>query len=356
MKILIDICHPAHVHFFKNPIQMLQKQGVDVVVTSRDKECAIDLLKKYKIPTITLPVKRGKGAFGLMQELVLRNKALYEEVQLQKPDLLAGIGGIFIAQVGAVSKIPSMVFYDGDNAKLQNLLTYPFAGCVVVPRCYQSWVPRNRNVRYNGYHELAYLHPEHFKPNAKIAFQNGIKKNVKNFFIRLVAWEANHDKGHSGLNFNHLHALTYYLKEHGNIIISSEATLPEQFKEYQYKGRVDAIHHVMAHCALYVGESPTMASEAAILGVPSIFTSSIICGNMIEQEKRYGLVKNLNHFEWPDLKRELDRTLDIPEQTWKEKRDNLLNECVDVSRFVTKCLLNVRPGVGGSSTQIDKCG
>jgi hypothetical protein len=40
MKILIDIGHPAHVHFFKNAIRELEGRGHEVKVTARDKEVA----------------------------------------------------------------------------------------------------------------------------------------------------------------------------------------------------------------------------------------------------------------------------------------------------------------------------
>lgn len=52
MKILIDINHPAHVHFFKNPIEILKKEGHEVVVTSRNKEFALQLLDDLKIPQL----------------------------------------------------------------------------------------------------------------------------------------------------------------------------------------------------------------------------------------------------------------------------------------------------------------
>jgi hypothetical protein len=40
MKVLIDIGHPAHVHFFRNAIRELESKGHAVKVTARDKEVA----------------------------------------------------------------------------------------------------------------------------------------------------------------------------------------------------------------------------------------------------------------------------------------------------------------------------
>ena len=47
MRILIDIGHPAHVHYFKNFIWQMQKKGHEFMITARDKEVALNLLDKY---------------------------------------------------------------------------------------------------------------------------------------------------------------------------------------------------------------------------------------------------------------------------------------------------------------------
>ncbi|MBT4513007.1 MAG: DUF354 domain-containing protein [Chloroflexi bacterium] len=47
MRLLVDIGHPAHVHFFKNAIWALQSRGHNVLITARKKEIALDLLDAY---------------------------------------------------------------------------------------------------------------------------------------------------------------------------------------------------------------------------------------------------------------------------------------------------------------------
>jgi predicted glycosyltransferase len=41
LRVLIDIGHPAHVHFFKNTIWNLEKKGHKVMVVSRDKDVVV---------------------------------------------------------------------------------------------------------------------------------------------------------------------------------------------------------------------------------------------------------------------------------------------------------------------------
>lgn len=49
MRLLIDIGHPAHVHFFRNTIKNLMTDGHEVRITARNKEVALELLNLYRL-------------------------------------------------------------------------------------------------------------------------------------------------------------------------------------------------------------------------------------------------------------------------------------------------------------------
>jgi len=57
VKILIDIGHPAHIHYSKNAIAEWKRNGHKVIITARDKAVIKDLLNFLKLPLIN----RGKG-------------------------------------------------------------------------------------------------------------------------------------------------------------------------------------------------------------------------------------------------------------------------------------------------------
>ena len=84
-KILIDIVHPAHVHFFKEFIRIIDKMGGEVLVTSREKDIAIELLDRLNIPHIPIST-RGKGNLELMKELVVRNFGLFPDFLKDKQE------------------------------------------------------------------------------------------------------------------------------------------------------------------------------------------------------------------------------------------------------------------------------
>ena len=66
MKILFDLGHPAHVHYFKNLIKLLEQNGNQVLIIARQKDVTHNLLKHYNIPFIS----RGKGAKSLSGKLL----------------------------------------------------------------------------------------------------------------------------------------------------------------------------------------------------------------------------------------------------------------------------------------------
>ena len=297
----------------------------------------MELLDELGIANEMLSVPPS-GPARLLRELIARDTALARVVRRFRPAIMTAIGGTFIAHVGTLLRVPSVVFYDTENATLQNALTYPVASCVVVPSCYQGWVPRKRHIRYRGYHELAYLHPHYFSPNRAIAIDNGLAPAGDTFLIRVVSWQASHDVGETGWSRTLLRDLVRNLSRRGKVIISSESRLEHEFARWRYRGRRSEIHHVMAFCRAYIGESATMASECAVLGVPAILAASTGRGYTDEQEVRFTMVRNEKTPTRERIECAIDDVLEVSRQTYRERREHLLSACIDVSQFVERCV------------------
>lgn len=353
MKILVDIGHPAHVHFYLRSIRSWLKSGHRVIVTSRKKEIATDLLDAIQVHHLVLSTMNDGTPFGMLKELVSRDYKLLKVVLKEKPDILTGIGGIYVAHTGFVTRTPSITFYDTENAKLSNLITYPFNSLVAVPDCYKAWLPP-WNIRYPGYHELSYLHPENFRPDIEIARRCGLAADRPTFLLRVVSWQASHDLSEKGWNIALLERLTAYLQERGKVIISSETQLPPHLLKYGYQGPPELIHHLMAHLKLFIGESATMASECAVLGVPAVYAAETGRGYTDEQEERYGLVFNIRMLDWKVLKDCIDKVLKAPAENWQTKREKLLSDKIDVSKFVTQLILGYPSSMQEFKQQFNK--
>jgi len=331
--VLVDVCHPAHAHFFRHPIALWREAGCEVHVAARDKDVALPLLREFDLDCTVLGGPR-KGIVGLLVELAQRDVALCALARRTRADVITAIGGTFAAHAAFGARVPSVVFYDTEMATLQNRMTYPLASVVAVPRCYVGWTPARRTVRYAGYHELSYLQPQRFRPERERALAAGLDPGRPTYLLRLVAWTANHDIGDSGLSPAAVAALVARLSAAGRVVISSETPLPPDLDALRFRGRVSDMHHLMAFCAGYFGESATMASECAVLGVPAVYAANSPRGYTDEQESRYGLVRNVRSLDPTKLDAACDWLLAQSPAAMQERRARLLAESVDVAGFV----------------------
>ena len=334
MRILFDITHPAHVHFFRNPIRMLTEAGHVVKVTSRSKDCTLDLLDRFGIEHECISEQNSGGLSGMVGELISRDFRLFRTARPFRPDVLAAIGGTWAAQVGWLLRIPSVVFYDTETARLQNAITYPFATRIVVPRCYHGKLPERKTVRYAGYHELSYLHPNYFTANREIARANGLALDSDTFLIRLVSWKASHDIGLKGWSGELLDAVVNHLQEHGKIIISAEGALPEHLEPLRYSGDPHHIHHLIAHCRACIGESATMASEAVVLGVPAVYVATESRGYVDEQAERFRMAMITPIENKGNVLAAIDYLMSVTPKNFRRRHQELLEQSVDVAKEV----------------------
>lgn len=272
MKILFDIVHPADVLFFYHPMRQLLARGDEIVVVSRVKDVTCELLDELGVEH-RVASRAGSGVVGLGLELLGRDLALFKIVREVKPDIMIGFGGVSISHVGKLLGVPAISFYDTEVASLQTRITWPFITQLYVPNCYTGSVPKGRTRYFAGYKELSYLHPKHFKVDEDRAIAAGYDATRPNYFLRFVSWGANHDIGKTGWTADMVKGVVSELSKKGKVHISSEKALPPELEPYLYKGRFSDVHHLMALSAAYLGESATMAAEAAVLGVPAVFAA-----------------------------------------------------------------------------------
>ncbi len=336
MKILINIGHPAHVHFFKYFIRQLEKDGHQVIVVAWYIGIVQMLLNAYNI-RYRIVGKRYHGLTGIGYSQIKYEYDLYKLIKKTKPDILLGIGGTAIAHVGKLLRKPSVVFTDSESAKFANCITFPFTTVVLTPACYKIDLGK-KHVRFNGYKELAYLHPNHFKPDAFVMEELGLKKHEKFVIIRFIAWQASHDIGQYGFTLAIKRKLVNELSKHARVLITSEHPLPDEFEEYRITTSPEKIHDLIYYATLLLGDSQTMTTEAGILGTPAIRCNSFVgpddMSNFIELEQKYGLIYC---YREPDkaIQRALEllHQPDLKEQ-WAKKRQKLLADKIDVTSFM----------------------
>jgi hypothetical protein len=335
MRILVDLTHPGDVHFFRHAIEMWRQRDHTLLITARRKDLTVDLLQRLAIEHEDLGAA-SNGLVGLGVELFARTYRLCRRVREFRPDVMTTTAGTFIAQAGWLCRVPSVVFYDTENATLSNLITYPVCTVVVTPQCYFGRVPAARHRTYAGYQELAYTHPRRFTPDPERLADFGLVRDEPFIFMRLVSWGAAHDTLDHG--FTHVEDAIRELERFGRVVISSEAPLPPALASYRLTGPLEQVFHVLAFARLYIGESATMASESATLGTPAILVSTTGRGYTDDQERRYGLTYTFRDRRTAQ-RDALARAVDIlsdPESKarWAERRERMLAETIDLTEYV----------------------
>lgn len=336
MKILIDINHPAHVHYFRNFYKIMLEKGHELLFVARNKEIEHRLLESYGIPF----VNRGKGKDGKLGKfvyLIYADYVLWKLSKKFKPDVFLNFLHPYPSQVAKLMGKPSLVFSDTEHAALHHKLTVPFASKIFTPSCYRSDLGP-KQVRFEGYMELSYLHPNYFTPNPEILSYLGVAENEKFVVVRFVSWEAAHDFGHAGMSLDNKRKAIAEMSQHAKVFISAERGLPDDLEKYRIKIPFDKIHDALYYSTLLFGESATMASEAAVLGTAAIFMDNDGRGYTDEEESRYGMVFNFTESE-EDQQKAISKAVEILKMEngkdhFRERREKLLSEKIDTTAFM----------------------
>lgn len=336
MRILVDISHPAHAHFFHHAIRLWGEQGHAVQIVSRDKDITFDLLNEFGLAHTRIGRAR-KGILGLGIELVERAWGIQQVVRRFRPDVATAIAGTFLVYGCLPGRVPVVVWYDTEHATLSNRITYPLARAVITPRAYQRPAGRH-HVRYNGYQELAYTHPDYFTPDPAALEPEGLQPGEPFTIVRLVNWGASHDVGDSGVQ--NLRDVIDALSAYGRVVLSSEIALPPDLEDLKLRGPRQNMLHLQAFAQLFFGESATMASECAMLGTPAIFLSTSRRGYIDEQQSRYEMVYSFNN-PATGQQAALDKAAELltdpttPER-WQAKRQRMLADLIDVTGYIVE--------------------
>ena len=330
MKVLFDIGHPAHVHYFKNLIKLLKQNGDRVLVIARKKDVTHILLSNYKIPYIS----RGSGSKTLGGKLLYLFKAnliLFRYSKLFKPDIYVSFASPYAAQIAYYFNKPHISFTDTEHAKLGIASFLPFTDTIITPLSFKSYLGI-KHIKFDGYMENTYLHPDHFKPNINVLKKLNLNKREKYVVLRLVSWDASHDVGQKGFSIKNLIKLVNEIKNHARVFISAENRIPNVLRKYKLNINPTEIHDVLSFAELFIGEGATMASESAIMGTPSIYVNSLTAGTLENQQKR-GLLHIFNSSEGLIEKSiEILKNPKIKNET-KQKSLSLFENKIDVNDF-----------------------
>lgn len=328
MRILIDIGHPGHVHLFKHLAHLIEKDGGEVLFTVRDKECELELLEAEHFPYKNFG-KHYKSLFGKIWGLLKFDVEMLWTALRFKPDLFISHGSIYAAHIAFLMGKKHLSLEDSGNME-QIALYRPFTEIILTPEVLKEQLGP-KQIRYNGYHEIAYLHPDYFTPNIEAYHWLGLQEGEKYGIVRLISWKATHDVGHKGLTNEDKIKLVQKLSMKMKVFITSEANLPPELEPYKIKIAPEKLHDALYYASIVVSEGTTIASEAGVLGTPAIYINSIARSYVQDQEK-YGLVFNTK--ESAKVFFMVDDILAQDREVFRERRVKLLEDKINVTNYL----------------------
>lgn len=345
MNILIDIGHPGHVHLLHGVAEEMIARGHKVFYSVRDIPVAKRLMEHYRMtPWVDLGGKKD-SLTGKAQTV------LHQDIQLlkfvQRNHINIGLSsGIVLSHVSKLTSMKAYVFDDDDDAAEPLIVKYghPLSDVVFTPDCIRR--KTKHAVYYAGTHELAYLHPKRFSPNPVVLQHAGIQEGERFFIMRFVALKGHHDVGQQGLTMDQKKALVALLKKHGRVIITSERTIEPEFEQYRLPVPPEEIHSLMAYSAMFLGDSQTMTSEAAVLGVPALkcntFAGRLSVPNMLEN--KYGLCYAYQPQQFDEMYHHIEQLLaKDPEELrneWHAKQQRMIDDMIDPTDFFVNYIEN----------------
>lgn len=273
MKVLIDIGHPAHVHYFKYTIEKLKDNGYTVIVVAREKEITFDLLKAYNIPYIS----RGKGKHTLAGKffyLFYGTWRILQAAYKNKTDCFLSFASPYNALATLFYRKPNITFDDTEHNVFNHRIYIPFSDVILTPEYFKKSFGKN-HFRFRGTMDSAYLHPAYFKAK-DVEFPERTEKlsGKKKVILRIVSWSASHDINQHGFSSGDISELIEKISVYADVYISSEIPIPDHLSKYSLSIKPEEIHNYMHKADLFIGESGSMATEAAYLGTHSIVFNS----------------------------------------------------------------------------------
>jgi predicted glycosyltransferase len=335
MNILLIAYHPSEALVLKN-ISSILKEKHNVKVLFTEKEGIVEqIIKTFDISYSKIGYSR-RSLIGKYISAFLIVLKLLKEVIYFKPNIVFSSASIYSGLVTKLLKIHHICYLDTETAVFHLKYAIKFIDTLLIPDCFYLNFSSKKVIRFKGYKELSYLHPNYFKRDSHVLGKYGLSSSDKIVLLRFSALKAMHDVGlNSYSNFED--KIYYYLgcfEKKAKVFISmTEKELGVKFQKYRLNIDPNDYINILSFCTLYIGEGTSSASEAGLLGVPWIVLRPQPLGYLNDQEHKYKL-----GFRTSDIDKAFLRAMewldnDLLLSIWKEKASQVINDKIDVASF-----------------------
>ncbi len=289
MNILFTTHHPAQIHCFRIARSLLIEAGHNIFWLASEKDVSSSLLNSYQIEYGLLQ-RPGKGIFSKAKILISNTITSISFIRRHHIDMILSMGSPYLSLAGFFMRKTHISIEDTESTRIYDRIFCKFVSALLTAKSFGNTY-RKDQIKFEGNLELLYMHPKRFKPpeREKVAKLLGIEEDESYVIMRFVSWEAFHDRSLSGFSDDNKIKAVEAFSRFSKVFISAEKEVPEDIQEYLIQVPPEKMHDVLAHARLFFGESATMASESAVLGIPAIYMNENWLG-YTDEEKKYGLL------------------------------------------------------------------
>ena len=289
MKILININHPAHVHYYRNFIKLMEAKGHQFCVINRDSKMINQLLDYYGIEhTVRNKRPEKKGTVPSLMNLLRMILWCIRKSFVFRPDMYMGFASSACAITAWLFRKPSILIDDTEHNSMTHKLYMPVCSKVLTPFYFKKDLGnKDKQIRFNAYVEQLYLHSAYYKKKEDVLKELNVKPK-EYVIIRYVAYDAHHDLNVHPIPEETKKNIVREISKHYKVLVSLEKSVKDPFyDDYVLKIPPEKMHDLEANAKFMVAEGATMASEAFLLGVPYLYLNPLMVGYIDYQCTHY---------------------------------------------------------------------
>ncbi|WP_121744952.1 DUF354 domain-containing protein [Natronorubrum halophilum] len=340
MRILVFANTPAHVHLYRHAVDRLETAGHDVLVLTREYACTTDLLEFFEMP-YRVYGEHGTDRYSklrFVRELGDQIRTIGREARRFDPDVVFGRGP-YAAYAGTLTRTSIVLVLDDEPGEFNYAVSRPFADCILSPEVTRRDLG-DAHYTFEGFKECAYLHPEVFERDEDVRSVLRVDPDEPYVIVRFNALDALHDTNLEGFRADQRRDLIERLSEHATVFVSDEGDdmdfqdLPAR----SYDLHPALIHDAMAEASLLVADTGTMATEAALLGTPTLRfrgTDDHEYGEFQELE-RAGLAEQFAEYETVRDRALEVLTADDASARWHRRRKAYVTDMVNLTELLVE--------------------
>ncbi|MFB6079804.1 MAG: hypothetical protein ABEJ81_02205 [Haloferacaceae archaeon] len=322
MHVLVAVRHPEHVRFYRHAVTELRERGHRVSILARAHAATVALLDRYDLPYAVLAGEPSTTADLVAGHVRYEARTLARAVRTDA-DVLTSVGGRAVSHLAPLAGARSVVFVDWAPTRVDRIVAR-LADAVCTP-AYLAGAFGDRQVVYDGLHELAYLDPE----------RDGRPDPPPDLPPEPYAVVGVRDPAAAGAWYG---PVRDRLARHGGVaLVSASGTDDDVDRRYAADGAVEGVLAGATACVSALG---TTATEAAVCGTPTVFVGDppVRCRHLRDE---YDLVATA------DAATATDRVEEVladgsAGNRWARRRRRLLDDTDNVTDAVVAAVLGDR--------------